>query len=139
MESNLKSKKSCTLGYLASCYGRSRKSFKQILLPLIETKLCYLSSGQIRKIPPRDIKLIAEYLGDVKYRINFPKLTLTMIANSYGWSLRKLHRNINPIRSLLDAHGLKPKKALTPSHAQMIYSHLGIPEKDTEIAEYFNF
>ena len=127
-----------TLGQVALCYHRDRKTFRKMIGPLLNGKLSHLKDGRIRKIFPCDLKLIAEFLGDTEYRVLFPKITLVSIAKAYGWSVAQLTRNIAPIEKELKNTGFIPGKALTPRHAQMIFNHLGIPEDET-LLKYFKF
>ncbi len=129
-------KDALTLGQVAACYQRDRKTFRKMISPLIEGKLSYLKDGRIRKIFPCDFNLIAEFIGDTEYIANFPKITLISIAKSYGWNVVKLKRNILPIQKELQNAGFTPRKALTPLLAQIILAHLGIPEDET-LLKYF--
>jgi hypothetical protein len=127
-----------TLGQVATCYSLDRKTFKEMIRPLIDGKLSYLKDGSTRKISPGDQKMIADFLGNHQYLAHIPKLTLKFIAKSYNWTVEKLNKNTFQIQNDLKKIGFAPRKAMKPMHARVFYDHLGIPEDET-ILNYFEF
>jgi len=131
MESDLQKNKRFYLGDLAKCYGYDLRTFKKRLSPLIKTRLQFLKTGKRLKLTPEEIRLVCKFLGDYKYRMDYPRITIKKLAEAYDLSSKELNKNIDPIRKQLQNNGYDPQNhQISIQNVRDIIKHLGLPEDE---------